>query len=192
MLKATLKDRERIIEILLLAFEKNKSVNYICRNDDARYKRIRLLMDYAFKVCSRFGKVFISDDRNACALVLFPDKKRTTLKSLIWDIKLILTVIGLSNASNILKRETQIKKHHPNIPFYYLWFIGVDPSNKRLGIGSGLLNAVLEDADKMGRPVYLETSTIENLPWYKRFGFKIYKELNFGYDLFLLNNLRSS
>ncbi|MES2418329.1 MAG: GNAT family N-acetyltransferase [Bacteroidota bacterium] len=186
MLRARSEDRNRIVEILLQAFEHNKSVNYICGNGSNRYQRIRLLIEYAFNVCNKYGKVFISGDRNACALVLFPDKKSTSIRSLAWDSELALKVIGLNNIFKIFKRETQIKKHHPLAPFYYLWFIGVQPSRHGIGIGSSLLREILDDAAQMNRPIYLETSTVENLIWYKRFGFKIYGEMDFGYKFFLL------
>jgi len=185
MLKATSKDKERIIEILVLAFGENHSVNHICGNDEVR---IRLLMEYAYKMCSSYGKVFISEDRNACALVLFPDKKKSTVKSLLWDIKLALRVVGLRNVFNVLEKEKQIKKYHPHTPFYYLWFIGVHPLNKGTGLGSALLSQVIADAGLMERPIYLETSVLRNLGWYKRFGLVTYKELDFGYKLFLLKN----
>jgi len=180
--------KRKIVKILLLAFERNKSVNYICCDDALHYSRIRLLMEYAYKVCCKYGKVFLSEDENACALVLLPDKRKSSIKSLFWDIKLAFQVIGLNNISKILKREKDIKKYHPSAPFYYLWFIGVNPYQQGMGKGSSMLQMVLADAKQMGRPVYLETSTLENLPWYKRFGFTVYGEMNFGYKLFLLKN----
>lgn len=34
--------------------------------------------------------------------------------------------------------------------------------------------------------MYLETSMPENLPWYERFGFRIYDRLELGYTLYFL------
>lgn len=185
----SIKDKERIVQILLEAFEQNKSVNYICGDDNHRYYRIRLLMEYAFDVCEKYGKVYLSKNRNACALVLFPERKNFSLKVLLWDIKLAVRVIGLNNMSKVLEREREIKKRHPKSPFFYLWFIAVLPSQQGSGNGSALLAQILKDAKEMQRPIYLETSTSQNLPWYKRFNFKIYSELDFGYKFYLLNKL---
>ena len=69
---------------------------------------------------------------------------------------------------------------------YYLWFIGVDPEHQNEGIGSILLDDIIEDSERKRRPIYLETSTVKNLPWYKKFGFQIYHELNLSYKLFFL------
>jgi len=69
---------------------------------------------------------------------------------------------------------------------YYLWFIGVDPDQQNKGIGSSLIKEVIEEAHSQQRPVYLETSTLKNIPWYEKFGFKIYNELNLGYRLYFM------
>ena len=113
-----------------------------------------------------------------CALILFPDKKKTTLKSILLDVKLILSCVGLGNISKALNRESKIKSIQPKELMYYLWFIGVDPKHQNSEIGTELLNDVIKDSNLMERPIYLETSTLKNLPWYKKFGFDIYDKLD--------------
>lgn len=179
-------DKNRVIEILARSFDKNQSVNYIVQQDEKRPERIRALMHYSFEVCYAFGRVFLSDDGAACALILFPDQKRTTFKSIWLDIKLILTCVGIGNINKALARESKIKKLQPDESMYYLWFIGVDPDHQNTGVGTKLLNEVIEDSEKEKRPIYLETSTLGNLPWYEKFGFKIYNQLDLGYKLFFL------
>lgn len=68
----------------------------------------------------------------------------------------------------------------------YLWFIGVDPEYQNTGIGTQLLHDVIAYSRQKNRPVYLETSTLKNLPWYKKVGFQIYQELDLTYKLFFL------
>ena len=94
MKKAEYKDKDLIVEILSKSFETNQSVNYIVKQDSKRLSRIKSLMGYSFEVCYSFGDVFLSDDNKACALVLYPDKKRTTIKSVLLDAKLILSCVG--------------------------------------------------------------------------------------------------
>src|SRR3546814_8873097 len=88
-------------------------------------------MDYSFEVCYLFGDVFVSDYNYGCALVLYPDKKKTTLKSILLDIKLILSCVGIENIKKTLASESMIKKIQPKEPMYYLWFIGVDPEDRK-------------------------------------------------------------
>jgi len=189
MIRAAHSDKELIIDILAKSFDNNKSVNYIVKQDSKRVDRIRALMDYSFEVCHLFGDVFLSNDKQACALVLFPDKKRTTLKSILLDIKLIFSCVGLRNIFKTLSRESKIKNIQPKDTMYYLWFIGVNPQYQHHGAGSLMLQEVLEDSEQKKRPIYLETSTLENLPWYKKFGFSIYNELDLGYNLYFLKRV---
>ena len=186
MIEANYNDKERVISILTSSFDANKSVNFIVRQDAKRIARIKALMSYSFDVCYSAGAIYLSPDRNACALVLFPDKKRTTLRSIILDIKLLFSCIGLANSRRVLNRESRIKKIHPSESMYYLWFIGVAPDCQYKGIGTTLLNDLIRDSINKVRSIYLETSTEKNIPWYQKFGFHIYNELDLGYKLSFL------
>jgi len=82
-----------------------------------------------------------------------------------------------------MRREAIIKKLHPKTPFCYLWFIGTAPDVQRKGIGSALLETLLDQCDQQSLPVYLETSVERNVPWYKKWGFTVYQELDLTYQL---------
>lgn len=182
MIQATVEDKAIVVNILTSSFKDNRSVNYIIRQDKKRLFRIRKLMEYAFDVCILSGSIILSDDKKGCALVVLPDKKKVSFKSVLLDIRLVYYCCGIMNVFKALKRESNIKSFHPTVSFKHLWFIGVNPADQNKGIGSSILNHVIKD----DIPVYLETSTIKNLPWYKKAGFKIYSELDFGYTLYLL------
>lgn len=175
-----------VLDILSKAFDSNRSVNYVIGQGKNKEQRSRKLMEYSLKVCTAFGEVWLSDNERACALVHFPDKKKTNWRTMLWDIELALFVIGLSRVVTIMKREASIKKNYPKEPFCYLWFIGVVPQCQGNGIGSELLKALIERFDQADRPIYLETSVEANLPWYKKAGFEVYRELSFSYKLYLL------
>jgi hypothetical protein len=186
MERATHADKEVVVNILCKSFDDNKSVNYIIKQDRKRARRLRRLMEYSFEICYRFGDVILSDNKKGCALLVMPDKRKTTFKSILLDAKLALTCIGLSGIKKAMERESRINKVHPDQPIYYLWFIGVDTKSQSMGIGSGLLKEVINQSIIRNRPIYLETSTIKNLPWYQKFGFTIFEEIDFGYALFCL------
>lgn len=186
MIKATKDDKKLILDILTASFHTNQSVNYIIKKDNRRDERIRSLMDYSFEICQKFGEVFLSEDRSGCALVVYPDKKKTTFQSILLSLKLIFKCIGFQNIQKTLKREAMIKKVQPKEAMTYLWFIGVDPEKQGHGIGTRLLTYILESSRMKNRPVCLETSTLSNLSWYKKFGFKIYWIENIGYELHFL------
>jgi len=188
MIHADYNDKESIVKMLAYSFDDNKSVNYIIPQDEKRNERIKRLMEYSFEVCYSFGKVFMSDDKKACALIVLPDKKKTTLQSVFLDLKLILFCTGLANVKKAMSRESKIKKLQPKEQMYYLWFIGVMPEDQGKGIGSKLLNEIIDESKSMKRSICLETSTLKNLPWYRKFGFSVYNELDLGYKLFFLKS----
>lgn len=190
MIKASVKDKVIIVDMLTAAFVGNKSVLYIVKKDIKVLQRIRKLMSYSFDKCLRSGDVFLSDDKNACALFLLPGKKKTCFDSIYADLKLIFTVTGIRNLPKLLKRERMINAVQPSIPFCHLWFIGVHPSWQGKGIGGRFMKELLKYYKN--NLVCLETSTIKNIPWYQQFGFSIYNELNFGYALYCMKLENSS
>ena len=189
MLRAGYSDKRKVVDVLSKSFGDNKSVNYIIKQDRKRDQRIRKLMEYSFDICHLFGNTFLSENKEGCALIVMPDKKRTTAKSILLDLKLALSVIGLSNIKKVMNRESIINKLHPKTPFYYLWFIGVEPADQGNGIGTKLMNDVINEAKINHRPIYLETSTLKNIPWYEKFGFIVYHKLDFGYELFCMKKV---
>ncbi|NLU91391.1 GNAT family N-acetyltransferase [Chitinophaga sp. Ak27] len=181
MKKATYSDQSIVVDILTQAFCNNKSVNYAVGR---KKKRIRRLMEYSFNLCYHSGEIYLSDDDVGCILFLDTERKKTTLKTLFWDLKLAICAIGLPNLRKVLYRENLVKKHHPKHRMRYLWYLGVQPSHQGLGIGSSLLRQTLS---LNSLPVYLETSTLKNLPLYERFDFNVYKKIDLpSYQLYFL------
>src|SRR5688572_17765762 len=96
MIKATASDKPLMLDILCASFDDNKSVNAVVRQDRHRLQRIRGLMDYSYKYCNAFGEVWLSDNRQACAMLMFPDQKCINIQTLGWDLKLAINVIGFT------------------------------------------------------------------------------------------------
>lgn len=186
MIKAEYRDKPFIVHILADAFDDNKSVNYIVKQDTFRRRRIHRLMDYAFELCFRFGAVYLSPDKGACALIIYPDMKKFTLATVLLDVKLALFSIGIAGIKKALSREVKIKQYHPSEPFSYLWFIGVEPAGQNRGIGTLLLQHVVKESLAQHRSIYLETSSERNLHFYEATGFQVYHQLDFGFPLYLL------
>lgn len=192
MIAATLSDSTLLTDILSASFQDNKSIQYLVKQDAKKETRIRQLMKYSINYCTEFGKLILSNNKKACALLVYPYKKTTSIRSVLLDLQLVVQVIGISNIRKAIAREREIKKMHPATPFAYLWFIGVDPAEQGKGIGSQLLHEIMAEAAETQLPLYLETSTEKNLPWYEKHGFRQYATLNFGYTLYFLRKSPNS
>lgn len=190
MIKATIEDKALVTEILCASFDDNLSVNYIVRQDDRRRLRVRRLMEYSFFSCLEFGEVYLSDDRACCALVMFPDRKRFSFAAMFRDLRLLFEVSGLTAVFKLLRRESLIKRRYPSDSLlYYIWFVGTLPGAQGKGMGTLMMNFLLAEASRMKRPVYLETSVLQNVAWYQRMGFSVYDTLELGYLLYFLRKL---
>ena len=178
--------RKTVIDILCSSFDKNTSVNYTIKQDSQREERLKELMNYSFLIAKKFGEIFLSKDLAGCALVLYPEKKKTTISSLWLDLNLVFNVIGFSRIGKIISKEKKIKENHPSGGYMHLWFIGVTPQEQGKGVGSALLQQIIRKSEILKKPIYLETSNPGNLEFYKKMGFEVFKEINVGYKLFLL------
>lgn len=105
MKKASHNQKDIIVDILSRSFDDNKSINFIVPQDEKRRKRIKALMAYSYEICSMFGQVLITDDESACALLLYPDKKRTSFRSVFWIFNSCSNVLAFR-----ISRKLQIEK----------------------------------------------------------------------------------
>ncbi|HKQ96680.1 MAG TPA: GNAT family N-acetyltransferase, partial [Candidatus Polarisedimenticolia bacterium] len=84
--------------------------------------------------------------------------------------------VGLTSLRRLRRLNAYAHMQHARAaggPHWYLHGIGVDPDSQRRGIGTALLRAGLERADRDHLPCYLETARETALPFYARFGFRV-------------------
>jgi GNAT superfamily N-acetyltransferase len=84
----------------------------------------------------------------------------------------------LRSASQMLGGFGVLGERHPDVPHWYLAFVGIEPSLQGKGIGAALLAPVLVQADAAGTTCYLETPFRATLEFYRRLGFELTAELN--------------
>ena len=177
MVKANKADKKEVVKLLHDCFIDvtiPNSINYIIKRDENRSRRLMTLMAYQFNVAMKYGTIFINEEKDAC--VLYIDKIQINPINLIWNFDLVFNCIGVTNIFNILKRERILKKQHPNVPFKHLWLMGVSPSLQGKGVGSNILQETFKTFKNS--IVYLETTTDENLKFYKKNGFSIFHQTN--------------
>ena len=72
-----------------------------------------------------------------------------------------------------LRYGENVERAHPAEAHWYLEALSVRPECQRRGLGSRLVEPILERADAEGAPCYLETSDPANIAFYRRFGFSV-------------------
>ncbi len=74
--------------------------------------------------------------------------------------------------------SSHLRRFRPKeIPYTYLFLIGVNPDQKGKGLGGKILLDGIERAEKENTALYLETSKVDLIPFYEKFGFHVCEEV---------------
>jgi len=87
------------------------------------------------------------------------------------------TLVTGRNRRLALRLLSEVERHHPREPHWYLALVGVDPRWQGRGLGRAVIEPVLARCDADGHPAYLETQKPENLAFYARFAFTVRDEV---------------
>ncbi len=85
-------------------------------------------------------------------------------------IKFGLNTIGRFIAANTVER---LRAKLAPEPHWYLWVIGVEPERQGQGLGSSLIEPMLQRADAEGAHCYLETHKKRNVAFYIKHGYNV-------------------
>jgi GNAT superfamily N-acetyltransferase len=93
---------------------------------------------------------------------------------------LLFRVFGARSFSH-LRDYARVEKLHAEHtePHYYLAVLGTEPDQQGKGIGSALMQPILDQCDIEGLGAYLESSKEKNIPFYARHGFEVVSEHSF-------------
>ena len=82
-----------------------------------------------------------------------------------------------ANLATTLRLLNLVESMHPHEPHWYLATLGTAVEQQGKGVGGALMRPVLEHCDAEGIPCYLESSKERNVPFYRRHGFEVVKEV---------------
>jgi GNAT superfamily N-acetyltransferase len=119
-----------------------------------------------------YGHTYTVDDRVGAALWAPPATWRGTVGDGLRVARPMLGLCGLAGSRRGIGVLRATEKAHPKGDHWYLAVLGTDPDHQGRGIGSALLQPVLERCDLDGTGAYLESSKPENVPFYERHGFR--------------------
>ncbi len=103
-------------------------------------------------------------------------------KPLLTGLRGILTMVPVlpyvaANLAATLRLLNLVESLHPHEPHWYLASLGTAVDQQGKGIGGALMRPVLAHCDAEGMPCYLESSKERNVPFYRRHGFEVVKEV---------------
>lgn len=94
-----------------------------------------------------------------------------SLGAFLWPLYLGWKATYRLVKANVGWGKMPAETHDPD--FWYLFILAVDESARGQGVVRQLLQPVLDESDKTGVPIRLETNRAENVPIYEHFGFQV-------------------
>lgn len=133
----------------------------------------------------RFGsagltETYTTDDHAGVALWIPPGHRGPSIIDSLRMMPSIARLAGwrrLRMVTNAMGALEERHKHHAPQAHFYLSALGVEPAQQGEGIGTALMEPVLERCQRDGIPAYLETATARNVLLYERLGFDVVEEL---------------
>ncbi|MFI6810376.1 GNAT family N-acetyltransferase [Streptomyces luteogriseus] len=172
-------DRELIVRLLDEAFQDDPVSGWVFPGAEDRRAKHPGLMAAFTDIVLAAGRIDVMEDGSACALWLSvpaheghddhgdrdgdaeddgPAQVRETVDP---DNERIEAIGRLTAAIHPTGRAHE-----------YLWMIGVAPGRQGEGLGTALIEAVLDRCDREGLPAYLEASSARSRKLYERLGFE--------------------
>jgi len=178
---ATVSDREMLASSLASAFSEDPLFRWIAGPKAPLEDRMRVFFDAFLKInlAKPDHLVFVSNDGTGAAVWQPVGKWKVANSELVRALPAMMRAFR-TRIPAMMGALTAIEKAHPTEPHYYLEVLGTRKDRQSKGIGSAVINAVLERCDEEGVPAYLESSNPRNVPFYARHGFEVREELSVG------------
>ena len=176
--KATASDVTAISETLQRAFFDDPVISWMLPNEERRRRMGTFGWQSWLEVLYLpKGEVYTNDARTGAALWAPPGRWKVPLSVQLRMVPRMVRIFGVQRLPVLLKGLALIEKKHPDHESHYtLGVLGTDPDRQGNGIGSALIQPVLDRCDTEGVGAYLESSKPENVPYYRRFGFEVTEE----------------
>lgn len=129
---------------------------------------------------ARLSETYTTDDHAGVALWIPPGHRGPSVLESVRMMPAISRLAGwrrLRQVTNTIAALEERHRHHVSEPHFYLSALGVAPERQGEGIGTSLMQPVLDRCDRDGIPAYLETATGRNVLLYERVGFDVVEEL---------------
>lgn len=179
--RATAADIPAMAAVLTHAFAHDPFYSFLVGDAPERSGRMRDGWEGILRFASaRLAETYTTEDLAGVALWLPPGYRGP---SVLDSLRLTPAVARLSGwsrlrmVSSVMDTLERRRRHHAPLPHFYLSALGVDPERQGTGVGSALMQPILDRCRRLRIPAYLETATARNVLLYERLGFDVVEEL---------------
>ncbi|AXL90894.1 GNAT family N-acetyltransferase [Streptomyces sp. CB09001] len=163
-------DRDLVVRLLDEAFQDDPVSSWVFPGAEYRRRTHHRLMAAFADAVFADGRVDLTEDGAACALWLpVPADEHEGAEG---GPALIREAVDPENERVELIARLTDGIHPSGRAHAYLWMIGVVPGRQGEGLGTALIESVLDRCDREGLPAYLEASSARGKALYERLGFE--------------------
>jgi GNAT superfamily N-acetyltransferase len=175
--KATDDDVPAMIESLARAFYDDPVFKWLFPDDRKRLGQSRRYFDGRARILLRQEETYTVEGGSASAMWARPGEWHDPPLDVMRQFVTLVPALG-RRIPRSLSGLRIIEERHPRAPHWYLAVLGTDPERQGEGLGSALLQPVLEECDRLEIPAYLETGTERNVQFYTRHGFRVTERID--------------
>jgi len=190
------REKKKASEVVAAAFFDYPMFTFYFPDPKRRARYLPWYLGNVLNCALKYGEVYTTPEIAGVAFTLPPGHTKISLGEYINNGFLLSPLfLGPANYRRSMECEDFVGVTHEKImdgrPHYYLWGLAVDPGQKRSGVGTALMQPVLQKADAEQKPIYLETHKQANVAYYQRMGFALAATENITpYDLTIWCMLR--
>ena len=166
-------DLEAAVATIVAAFDQDPLWSWLFPDPRRRAEQHATVFGLYAEAALPKGGVWLTDERASAAAIFTPPGERELSEEAEERLERFMEESLGDHAAAALEtlgRFTAATPQDP--PFYYLSFLGTHPDSRGGGIGMALLAELAAQADREGRPIYLESTNPANTPRYERLGFE--------------------
>jgi len=175
-------DDIKIIESMCGAFHHTDRMRTLVNKEGTAFKKgVNIVVSYIYFMVKKMGGIFISNNKATYLLYYQKSKHYSSFRDIMHYLYMAFSVIGIRRLWKNYSREkinrtirsNQIKKEgHQD--YLYVWMLAQKKSEKSV---SGLMEAkqhIIQTAQTLNLPIYMETTESRLVPLYERMGFHFY------------------
>jgi ribosomal protein S18 acetylase RimI-like enzyme len=171
-------DRAALVRTLVAAFMDDPVSEWATPRESLRPRMLERFYTALVKMKLPGGFVYTDAARSGAALWSPPGAWRNTIGEELQVARAFADPRLWARGPLVARGMFGIDRQHPSEPkHFYLAMLGVAPAAQGQGLGSRLMQPVLELCDTDGVPAYLESSKESNIAFYARHGFRVTHEI---------------
>jgi len=172
-------ERRSFLEVIGRAFLDDPVAIHLFPNEKQRSARFGRFAGLAMDSMGPAAHLLTTDTLRGAAIWQRPGPAAPRPTTRLHQLKQAIGFLAVArfSARRAIRFSELARHHHPKEPHYYLAILGTDPPHQGQGIGSALVQTVLDRCDHEGIPAYLESSNENNIAFYQGHGFEVQAEL---------------